>query len=91
MRARRAAAAVTAAGVLFLGVWGITTGVNATTPVTPIWSEPPQPTPTVVPTLAPPPLPAVSDAPAGGFLCKDSTTSYAQQRQGACSHHGGVR
>ena len=27
----------------------------------------------------------------GGILCNDGTTSNAQNRQGACSHHGGIR
>jgi hypothetical protein len=27
----------------------------------------------------------------GGIPCNDGTVSQAQNRQGACSHHGGIR
>jgi hypothetical protein len=27
----------------------------------------------------------------GGILCNDGSVSHAQNRQGACSHHGGIK
>jgi hypothetical protein len=36
-------------------------------------------------------LAVVAARAAGGIPCNDGTVSHSQHRQGACSHHGGIR
>ncbi len=59
-------------------------------------SPPPTTAPTTPPTTAPttPPKTPPTSADAGnggGFVCLDGSTSHVAHRQGACSHHGGIR
>lgn len=55
-------------------------------PTTPTFTHPDSPT---SPSRTAPP--SADMAKSGGFTCVDGTTSHAKHRQGACSHHGGVR
>lgn len=75
-----------------------TTTAPVTSPATTRPTKPPT-TPTATPTHDPT-TPAASHAKtrravaptsSGGFTCADGTISHAKHRQGACSHHGGVR